>query len=98
MKQAYSSKTFSEILSMKSFFREYWQDEELTYHCANGELGLEASNNVTVKYSCIWGYPVGNYTTPKSEHDWPICMERTTTIKTRKFRKLIYPSSTINNT
>ena len=65
-------------------FREYWEDEELTYNCANGELGLEASNNVTIKYSCVWGYPVGNYTTPKSEHEWPICMERTTTIKTRK--------------
>ena len=63
--------------------REYWQYETLTYLCNDEELGLEASNNITIEYSCDHYYPVGNYTAPQKELDWPNCMERTTTIKPR---------------
>ena len=69
--------------------REYWQYETLTYLCNDEELGLEASNNITIEYSCDHYYPVGNYTAPQKELDWPNCMERTTTIKTRKILRYL---------
>ena len=75
-------------------FREYWQDEMLTYECINGELGIEASNNITIRYPCIWKLPKGDYDIPEGNNsnlgNWPICMERTTTIKTRKYSTSIF--------
>ena len=70
--------------------REYWQYETLTYLCNDEELGLEASNNITIEYSCDHYYPVGNYTAPQKELDWPNCMERTTTIKPRKLLRYLF--------
>ena len=79
---------------------EYWQYETLTYLCNDEELGLEASNNITIEYSCDHYYPVGNYTAPQKELDWPNCMERTTTIKPRKILRyllIIYDIFNITN-
>ena len=66
--------------------REYWEDEVLTYQCADMTLGLDASDDNVKTYKCKKDFPKGRYNTPRDEYNetWPICQTRTTTVKIRK--------------
>ncbi len=46
-------------------FREYWEDDQLTYVCKNGTLGVEAADTAFQNFTCIYDSMYGNrFTTP----------------------------------
>ena len=80
-------------------FREYWQDQTLTYQCIDTTKGIEAGNNITIGYPCGLppAAPVGQYATPKEENDWPRCQIRTTTISPCKSQNMKCLLTFLNN-
>ena len=74
------------IQSIHNNTNEYWEEEELVYVCIDPSHGVDASADNFKKYKCKKDEPYGRYTTPRLElnETWPICMQKTTTVKPRK--------------
>ena len=75
------------IQSIHNNTDEYWEEEELVYVCIDDKFGVDASADNFKKYKCKKDEPYGRYTTPRVElnETWPICMQKTTTVKPRKY-------------
>ena len=72
--------------------QEFWEGQELRYICQDPSLGADASADNFKIYKCKRDVPKGRYNTPRVElnETWPICQPKTTTVKPRKLKKVLY--------
>lgn len=64
---------------------ELWEQQTITYRCNDTSLGIDASAAIEVSYSCVPDDDQGRYAVPRESlnETWPVCMDRTTTVKPR---------------
>ena len=78
---------------MLYFYRQYWEGDKWQYICNDTEatlnnelIGIDASDEMSIYYTCVSDIPSGRYNAPRTElnETWPSCITRTTTVKPGK--------------
>lgn len=70
------------------FSSEYWENAKIRYMCNDTSLGIDGSGSSYHDYMCVPDEEIGRYNTPRESHNetWPVCQDRTTTVKARELK------------